>query len=181
MKAHINGVASQMKGFDFFYGVSLGQLILRHSDNLSRTLQRADISAAEGQEVTRLIVTILRSLRSESMYKLFWEKVTKIAASLGVTEPKLLRQRKVPRRMVVGSVDTHSFPSTIEDYYRQMYFEALDLITTCICNRFYQPGYKMYCNIQELLLKIAISPFSSSSFFSRPSAVVSYLLTLVYM
>ena len=28
MKARINGVASQMKGFDF-YGVSLGQLILR--------------------------------------------------------------------------------------------------------------------------------------------------------
>ena len=182
MKARINGVASQMKGFDFFYGVSLGQLILRHSDNLSRTLQRADISAAEGQEVTRLIVTTLRSLRSESMYKLFWEKVTKIAASLGVTEPKLPRRRKVPRRMVLGSVDTHSFPSTIEDYYRQMYFEALDLITTCICNTFYQPGYKMYCNIQELLLKIAISPSSSSSsFFSRPSAVVSYLLTLVYM
>ena len=57
MKARINGVASQMKGFDFFYGVSLGQLILRHSDNLSRTLQRADISVAEGQEVTRLTVT----------------------------------------------------------------------------------------------------------------------------
>ena len=155
MKARINGVASQMKGFDFFYGVSLGQLILRHSDNLSRTLQRVDISLAEGLEVTRLTVTTLRSLRSESMYKLFLEKVTKIAASLGVTEPKLPRRRKVPRRMEVGSVDTHSFPSTMEDYYRQMYFVSLDLITTCICNRFYQPGYKMYCNIQELLLKAA--------------------------
>ena len=50
-------------------------------------------------------------------------------------------------------MDTHSFPSTTEDYYRQMYFEALNLITTCICNRLDQPGYKMYCNIQELLLK----------------------------
>ena len=104
MKARINGVASQMKGFDFFYGVSLGQLILCHSDNLSRTLQRSDMSAAERQEVTRLTVTSLRSLRSESMFKLFWDKVTKIAASLGVTEPKLPRQRKVLRRMAVGTV-----------------------------------------------------------------------------
>ena len=71
MKARINGVASQMKGFQFFYGVSLGQLILRHSDNLSRALQRADMSAAERQDVTRLTVTTLRSLRSEPMYELF--------------------------------------------------------------------------------------------------------------
>ena len=46
MKARINGVAFQMREFDF-YGVSLGQLILHHSDNLSRTLQRADMFAAE--------------------------------------------------------------------------------------------------------------------------------------
>ena len=52
-------------------------------------------------------------------------------------------------------MDTHSFPSTTEDYYRQMYFEALNLITTSICNIFDQPRYKMYCNIQELLLKAA--------------------------
>lgn len=38
MKARIHGVAAQMKKFDFF-GVSLGLLILRHTDNLSRTLQ----------------------------------------------------------------------------------------------------------------------------------------------
>ncbi len=30
------------------------------------------------------------------------------------------------------------------------YFEALDLITTCISNRFDQPGYKMYRNIRQL-------------------------------
>ena len=40
--------------------------------------------AAEKQEVTILTETTPRSLMSESMYKLFWEKVTKIVASLGV-------------------------------------------------------------------------------------------------
>ena len=56
MKARILGVASQMKNFDYFYGVSLGNLILQHSDNLSRTLQKADISAAEGQAVAAMTV-----------------------------------------------------------------------------------------------------------------------------
>ena len=42
MKARIQGVAAQMKKFEFFFGVSLGLLILRHTDNLSRTMQRAE-------------------------------------------------------------------------------------------------------------------------------------------
>ena len=39
-KARIHGVAIQMKTFDYFFGNLLGQLILKHADNLSITLQR---------------------------------------------------------------------------------------------------------------------------------------------
>ena len=42
-KARIIGVASQMKLFDFFFGVFLDDLILRHCDNLSQTLQSKKI------------------------------------------------------------------------------------------------------------------------------------------
>ena len=38
MRAGILEVASQMKLFMYYFGVSLGILIRRHSDNLSRTL-----------------------------------------------------------------------------------------------------------------------------------------------
>ncbi len=61
MKARIQGVAAQMRKFEFFLE-SLGFLILRHTDNLSKTLQRADMSAAEGQEVVSLTLTTLKSL-----------------------------------------------------------------------------------------------------------------------
>lgn len=54
MKAKIQGVAAQMSKFEYYFGISLGLLILGHSDNLSRTLQRADMSAAEGQEVAQM-------------------------------------------------------------------------------------------------------------------------------
>ena len=36
MKARIYSVAAQMVKFDYFFGVSLGLLILQHTDNLSR-------------------------------------------------------------------------------------------------------------------------------------------------
>lgn len=64
MKARLLGVLAQMKSFDFF-GVLLGEVILSHGDNLSRTLQKRDISAAEGQEVAELTIQTLVLLRSD--------------------------------------------------------------------------------------------------------------------
>ena len=60
----INGVASQMKSFDFF-GVVLGKLILSHTDNLSSTLQHKEFSASECQEIARLTIKTLESIRND--------------------------------------------------------------------------------------------------------------------
>ena len=49
--ARIRGVEAQMANFYFFYGLVLGEMLLRHTDNLSRTLQSGHISAAEGQAI----------------------------------------------------------------------------------------------------------------------------------
>ena len=65
--------ASQMKTFDYFYGVSLRNPILQHSDNLNHTLQKADISGAEGQEVATMSLQTIKSLRSNPNFKLFSE------------------------------------------------------------------------------------------------------------
>ena len=43
----------------------------------------------------------------------------------------------------------------IKDYYRQHYFEAIDLVVNCIKDRFQQPGYEVYRNLEQLLLKAA--------------------------
>ena len=155
MKARIQGVAAQMKKFDFFFGVSLGLLILRHTDNLSRTLQRGDMSAAEGQEVMHSTLTTLQYIRSDSSFESFWKRLCASADELDVEKPALPRRRKAPRRLDDGSAP--SFPSTMLEYYRALYFEALDLITSCISDRFEQPGYKTYAKVQTLLLKAAKS------------------------
>ena len=77
------------------------------------------------------------------------------AGRLTVNGPSLPRQMKTPRRFESASTDGYSFPNTPVDHYGWVYYEAIDLITTCINNRFDQPGYKIYCNIQDLLLKAA--------------------------
>ena len=61
MIARIRSLAAQMSLFDFFYGLVLGELLLRHSDDLSRALQHSSISAAEGQVIASMTVTTLRA------------------------------------------------------------------------------------------------------------------------
>ena len=153
MKARVQGVAAQMMKFDYFFGVSLGLLILNHSDNLIKTMQKARISAAEGQVAAAMTVSTLKSLRNDASFELFWQKVAISAADLPIDEPALPRRRKRPCRFDDGSAPT--FHVTVEEHYRVIYFEALDFITHCIDERFNQPGYKTYTNIEALLLKAA--------------------------
>ena len=94
-KVQIHGVSAQMCNFEFFYGCMLGELILKHADDLSSTPQHKHISAAEGQQITLMTVQTIKSVRTDDMFDLFWGKVTQTATSLGINDPQLPRCRKV--------------------------------------------------------------------------------------
>ena len=53
--ARITGVKAQMEKFDFLFGLCLGDCILHHTDNLSKTLQSPSLSAADSQQLVQLI------------------------------------------------------------------------------------------------------------------------------
>ena len=48
-RARIIGVQSMMMTFDYLFGLVLGERILKHTDNLSKTLQNPALTASEGQ------------------------------------------------------------------------------------------------------------------------------------
>ena len=75
--ACIWGVAAQMTFFDFFIGLVLGEMLLRHCENLSKTFQKPYLSAEEGQTVADMTKKTLATLRAEDPFELFWEKVRK--------------------------------------------------------------------------------------------------------
>ena len=47
IKGRIIGVKSQVNTFNYFYGVTMLQLVLKHSDNLSKTLQKFSLLVRE--------------------------------------------------------------------------------------------------------------------------------------
>jgi hypothetical protein len=49
--------------------------------------------------------------------------------------------------------DTGYFSQSPEEFYRLKYFEAIDLATTSIKDRFDQPDYAMYRHLEEALVK----------------------------
>ena len=163
MRARILGVSDRMMKFDFFFGAILGETVLSHSDNLSRTLQKGDISASEGQGVAEMTVTCLKTLRTDDNFALFWSQVTKKATQLNIDEPALPRKRKRTVRYESGNA-APEFHTSIEGYYRQAYFEVLDVICSTIEDRFRQPGYQLYSNLEQLLLKAVCKENYSSEF-----------------
>ena len=82
MRARIIGVDTHMHAFDFLFGVSLGNLLLRHTDNLSKSLQQISLSAAEGQRLAKLTLDVLKSLRDEENFILASFKTKIVSKSM---------------------------------------------------------------------------------------------------
>jgi len=126
MKARIQGVSSQMEAFKFYFSLLLAEMILRHTDNLSKTLQNPELASMQAYEIAMLTVKTLKSIRTEQNFDLFWEKVELERKQLSIGDPCLPRKRKRPRRLEIGSSEGE-FHTAPKDLFRQTYFEAFDL------------------------------------------------------
>ena len=152
IKARIRGVSAHTKTFPFCFGIHLAHLIVGHSDNSSRALQSAKLSANEAQEIARCSVMVLRSLRTENNFKLFYERVTNFAKQHDAGQASLPRKRKALSKIIFGKAPQEN-PETPADDYRVKFFEALDLVINCIEDPFNQKDYNMYATCEQLLIK----------------------------
>ena len=103
MRAWIIGVQTKMQTFSFFYGLQLAIVVLFHPDNLSSSLQRAELCAVDAQKNAKLSVTVLRGLRSARDANLHWTNVPQATVKLELQSLSLLRQRKMPSRYFEGN------------------------------------------------------------------------------
>jgi len=151
IKSRIIGVKSQFKKLSFFFGVHLAYLVLRHTDNLSKTLQATSMSASEGAHIAAMTVTTLQTLRFDDQFSAFWDLIIKAKQEFEVQDPELPRRRKMPRRYEDGTPG--DFPTDCKAHYRQSYFNALDLSINAIQERFDQPDFHTYRHLEELLMQ----------------------------
>ena len=86
-------------------------------------------------------------MRTDDTYKTFLDFATKTSTDLGVAEPVLPRPRKVSRRLGDGASQCYQ-SSSVQEHYSRLYYEAMDLAITSIKDRFDQPGFHMYRNLE---------------------------------
>ena len=93
MRARItpNTDTFQAVTFDYVFEAYLGELILGHSDNLSKFLQNSNLPGIDGRFTANSTVETLKSIKNDENFDLFWEKVLPHAKRLDVNEPTLPR------------------------------------------------------------------------------------------
>ena len=57
----------------------MGYFILRHTDLLAQQLQKSDLSAAEGQELTKMTILTLEAENNDNNFEAFYSDVIKKA------------------------------------------------------------------------------------------------------
>ena len=132
-----------MTTFDCFYGVTILQLVLRDSDNLSKTLQKSSLTSCQGKEIADLTLQSINSLRSKQ------------AEVLEVTQSSFPRKRKRPAKLLNENKSSlYDQVSDLKTFYRRIYFDAIDTVTNCIKTRFSQTGYRTIRIIAQLILNV---------------------------
>jgi len=143
------GAKTSMKAFKFVFGLVLGQCLLSHTDNLSKTMQNPKMTASEAQRVAVLTCQTLLKIRDNTHFDLFWQFAVRIQEKFGVSTSELPRKRKAPAWFQIeGDYPT----STVQDVYQLVYYECIDYIVSCICDRFNQPGYIKLVKLENVLL-----------------------------
>ena len=126
---------------------------MKHSDNLSKTLQATYMSVVEARQLSELSVKVLQKMREEKDFDLFWELCLVTLKELNVKDgPVLDRQRKRPKRYEDGIAEPH-FHEDPKVYYRSIYYQCLDSAISTITSRFHQQDYSLHVNLEQLLIK----------------------------
>jgi len=122
------------------------------------------MSAVSGLHLVELTIETYKGMRTDESAALFFSTTVKKASNHSfITKPSLPRKRKRPSYKSIvdymqvdgyDDVDNAYHPATVEEYYKQQYFEALDLIISSIKERFEQPTFISFLNMEALLLNI---------------------------
>ena len=81
---------------------------------------------------------------------MFFEKIRASKRKLEINDPKLPKERKSSSHYEEGEAPVE-FVSTVEEHYRQIFYEAVDMVVSCIRDRIQQKDYIETLQAMEIL------------------------------
>ena len=150
LKDKVIGVKSQMQTFDLFSALNLATCLYYHTDNLAKSVQNKGLSEASTKRLADLTIQILKSRRSEEHFRLFQVVLKKVKGHPFADDPILSKKRKSPNYTILqyiegyGQSDKEYHPDSPETHYRQIYYEAVNCLTTFVKERFTHSSFIAY-------------------------------------
>ena len=89
-RSQVIDVQTQMQSFNFFFGMQLGVLVLRHADKSSSTLRYTHMymSYYKAQVIGKICFSSLQGMREEASFRRFFEKVRVLKQKIEIDDPK---------------------------------------------------------------------------------------------
>ena len=157
------GLATSIHKFSFLFGCKLAAMIMKQFDRLSQTLQDPTLSAVESYKIAMMTIKTMQKDRSEESFTLFFKSLKKIQEELDIEEALLPRRRKRPAKITnYGTYMTQHHPETVEELYRPIYFEALDMGIRTVSERFDQEDFKIQMSMEQMLIRAAEGDLNQS-------------------
>ena len=143
-----------MEKFSTFFGFQLSLLAFTPVEQVSATIQGKDISAEDSSQASKSLIFHLKRLRTDAEFERFFDRI--LEESKDKTKaPVLPRNRRVPARFEIGESSTHHFHTDIREFYKQQYFEVIDLLKEETDRRFKQRNFSIIRDLENFLIKSA--------------------------
>ena len=147
------GVLVALDNFRTLFGLRLGHLLFGAAEESSKALQAKDTSVQEALASVKLLVSFYKRQRTNSSFESFFAGTEALATELKISPPVLPRYRRQPRRLNDGE-EEHRF-DTPKAMFRQVYFEACDLLIGEVNDRFNQDFMTPLIAIEDVIVKSA--------------------------
>ena len=152
VKSRIIGCKSQMETFDFYFGLKLGKLLYSHTDKLSQTLQSEKVSAVSSKRLAMLTVESISNLRNSESFDVLYDLCLMEIQNINF----LKRKRKYSLLHYLEGYESRSeahHPTIPRDQYRKQFYQAIDVLISSVRDRFDQPSFLVFENLESLLIK----------------------------
>ena len=139
-----------MKEFDFPFGLVPAERILKHTDNLSKTIQATTMPAVEARGLSKLCIQVFEKMRTEDCFGNY-QSQPNVCWMLKILLYHDPTKGRCSMKMVL---ERHIIP-VLQRIIRQFYFQCLDDAIMTINNCFNQEDFIMYSKLEELIIKAA--------------------------
>lgn len=153
------GLQSQFENGVTLFALKAAFHVFRVTDSLSCSLQSSTATVCGSMDAVLEALGQLRELQSDDFFNKLWEEVGCSISEYGLQDivlPRHVNKQAPKRYMYTQQAALQSASATVfalaTDYFRVQFFSFVDGVIQHISDRFDQPGMKVYCQLESLLL-----------------------------